>query len=1003
MGTRVQTMRRRRLGLLAGSVVAAFLFVGGASADDISNRLDTTVDAAAENMPLNVGGATGTTQLYVVPQGDDGKSGCNLTGSTTLTVSVSSSSTSVATVSPSSVTFTSCGATPVLTVTPVGPGTATISLTQTSNTTGGTFNLAPATFTVTVTAPTPSNTAPSVAVAGVTGGASYPKGSVPAATCQVTDAEDGPSSFAAALTAISGPYAADGIGNRTASCSYTDHGGLTATASETYAIVDQSAPSIGYVLSPAAPDGTNGWYRTGVTLTWTVEDAQSSLTKTGCVDQTVSSDQDATVYSCSATSAGGTAGPLTVSIKRDAAAPNVSCGTADGAWHADDVAIACTAFDTLSQLLHAADGSFALTTNVADGTETDAAATGTRPVADDAGNTAAAGPIGGNRVDKKAPAVTCAAAPSTWSANDVSITCTAGDGGSGLATTADASFTLTTSVAAGVETDDAATPSKSVADAVGNTATAGPIAGLRVDKKAPHVECEAAPTAWSAGDVSISCTASDAGSGLANEADASFALSTSVAAGDETTNAATPSKAVADKVGNAATAASIAGLKVDKKKPTVSCDAAPTGWSNGNVTIGCAAADGGSGLADAADAAFSLSTSVDTGTETDDASTGSKNVADAVGNTATAGPLSGLKIDRKAPEVGCGAAPAGWSATDVSIACTAADGGSGLASSGDASFSLTTSVAPGTETAGAETAWKYVADHVGNHTAAGPIGGVRVDKKAPTVACGTADGAWHADNVSVACTAVDGGSGLRNTADASFQLATNIAEGTETQNAATNSRSVADAVGNAANAGPVGGNRIDRKAPTVTAVCPSNVLLGSSAAASWSAADGGSGVPAAHQSGSVALDTSSVGAKTATVPAGSSEDAVGNASAAATCTYAVNYRWAGFFQPVDNLPTQNTVKAGSAVPVKFSLGGYQGMSVLAAGYPTSNVAACDANATDDPLELTLTAGNSGLSYDATADQYVYVWKTDKSWAGQCRQLRVKLADGTVHAANFKLK
>jgi len=97
------------------------------------------------------------------------------------------------------------------------------------------------------------------------------------------------------------------------------------------------------------------------------------------------------------------------------------------------------------------------------------------------------------------------------------------------------------------------------------------------------------------------------------------------------------------------------------------------------------------------------------------------------------------------------------------------------------------------------------------------------------------------------------------------------------------------------------------------------------------------------------------------------------------------------------------VKAGSAVPVKFSLGGYQGMSVLAAGYPTSNVAACNAEAGDDPLELTLTAGSSGLNYDAAADQYVYVWKTDKSWAGQCRQLRVKLADGTVHAANFKLK
>ena len=1003
MATRGQTKQRCRLGLLVGSVAAAFLFAGGASADDIPNNLDATVDAVAEVMALNAGGASGTTQLRVVTQNGDGKNGCNLTGGTTLVVSVTSSNPSAATVSPTSVTFTSCGATPTLTVTPHAPGSATISLAQTSNNTGGTFNLAPATFTVNVTAPTPANTAPSVSLGGVTGGSSYAKGAVPAATCQVTDAEDGASSFGATLSAISGPYSANGVGQQTASCSYTDAGGLTASASETYSIVDSSAPSIGYVLGPATPDGLNGWYRGGVTLTWTVDDPESSLTKTGCADQAVSADQAANEYSCSATSAGGTTGPVTVTIKRDGTAPTVSCGAADALWHADDVAIACSAFDTLSQLLDSADASFVLTTSVADGTETDVAATGSRSVADGAGNASVAGPIGGNKVDKKAPTITCDAAPSGWSANDASIVCNAGDGGSGLAAAGDASFTLTTSVAAGVETDDAVTGSRDVADAVGNTASAGPVGGARVDKRAPTVACDAAPTSWSAVDVSIGCTASDGGSGLANDLDASFALSTSVAAGEETAGAATPSRVVEDKVGNAATAGPIAGLKVDRKKPTIACDAVPTTWSADNVSIACTASDGGSGLADSGDAVFGLSTTVDSGAETDAASTGSRSVADAVGNTATAGPLTGLKIDRKAPVVTCDDAPLGWSATDVSIACTAADAGSGLANAGDASFSLKTTVTPGAETAGAETAWKWVVDHVGNQTAAGPISGVRVDKKAPTVACGSADGAWHAANVAVACTAADGGSGLANAADASFQLETNVAAGTETSNAATNARSVADAVGNAASAGPVFGNRIDRKAPTVTPVCPGTVLLGSSAAASWTAADGGSGVVAGHESGTVTVDSSSVGTKTATVPAGASEDAVGNASAVATCTYAVIYRWAGFFQPVDNLPTQNAVKAGSAVPVKFSLGGYQGMSVLAAGYPTSNVATCDASAADDPLELTLTAGSSGLNYDAATDQYLYVWKTDKAWAGQCRQLRVKLVDGTLHAANFKLK
>ena len=54
-----------------------------------------------------------------------------------------------------------------------------------------------------------------------------------------------------------------------------------------------------------------------------------------------------------------------------------------------------------------------------------------------------------------------------------------------------------------------------------------------------------------------------------------------------------------------------------------------------------------------------------------------------------------------------------------------------------------------------------------------------------------------------------------------------------------------------------------------------------------------------------------------------------------------------------------------------------------------------------PVEQTVTAGGSSLSYDALADQYVYVWKSDKAWAGTCRRLDVTLSDGTRHVAHFK--
>jgi hypothetical protein len=47
------------------------------------------------------------------------------------------------------------------------------------------------------------------------------------------------------------------------------------------------------------------------------------------------------------------------------------------------------------------------------------------------------------------------------------------------------------------------------------------------------------------------------------------------------------------------------------------------------------------------------------------------------------------------------------------------------------------------------------------------------------------------------------------------------------------------------------------------------------------------------------------------------------------------YTFDGFFSPVDNLPTVSVVKAGSVVPVRFSLGGDFGLDVFATDSPWS--------------------------------------------------------------------
>jgi hypothetical protein len=133
--------------------------------------------------------------------------------------------------------------------------------------------------------------------------------------------------------------------------------------------------------------------------------------------------------------------------------------------------------------------------------------------------------------------------------------------------------------------------------------------------------------------------------------------------------------------------------------------------------------------------------------------------------------------------------------------------------------------------------------------------------------------------------------------------------------------------------------------------------------------------------------------------------ATDTSSNSSTCNFnvQVSYPFTGFAQPVDAAPTFNTVSGGAGVPVRFGLGGDFGLNVFAAGYPKSQKITCDSTVAFDEIESTVTAGNSGLSYDASTDQYTYVWKTDKAWKGTCRQLTMKLADGTDKVAHFKFK
>src|SRR5215216_1320583 len=124
-------------------------------------------------------------------------------------------------------------------------------------------------------------------------------------------------------------------------------------------------------------------------------------------------------------------------------------------------------------------------------------------------------------------------------------------------------------------------------------------------------------------------------------------------------------------------------------------------------------------------------------------------------------------------------------------------------------------------------------------------------------------------------------------------------------------------------------------------------------------------------------------------------------------SFKVIYNFSGFRSPVDNpgtgeTPVFNSAKAGQSIPVKFGLGGNQDLNIIAAGYPKVTSVNCDTSATVNPIEeYAASTAEGGLNYDATADQYNYIWKTQSTYVNKCLKFDLQLTDGTSHVAYFK--
>ena len=132
-------------------------------------------------------------------------------------------------------------------------------------------------------------------------------------------------------------------------------------------------------------------------------------------------------------------------------------------------------------------------------------------------------------------------------------------------------------------------------------------------------------------------------------------------------------------------------------------------------------------------------------------------------------------------------------------------------------------------------------------------------------------------------------------------------------------------------------------------------------------------------------------------------DAAGNHSSA-NASYRVIYDFRGFLWPVRNRPAVNRARAGRVVLVRFSLGGYRGRHVLAAGYPQVAEVECGSGAEPASGEpASLIRRRWALRRSHRGHGYSLAWRTRRSWAGSCRQLLLGLADGTVRRADYRFK
>ncbi|HET6947883.1 MAG TPA: PxKF domain-containing protein, partial [bacterium] len=144
---------------------------------------------------------------------------------------------------------------------------------------------------------------------------------------------------------------------------------------------------------------------------------------------------------------------------------------------------------------------------------------------------------------------------------------------------------------------------------------------------------------------------------------------------------------------------------------------------------------------------------------------------------------------------------------------------------------------------------------------------------------------------------------------------------------------------------------------------------------------------------------------THTARAAFSESAInGLTHKASDASQAFSVRYQFTWRSPSNGGSVNTANAGSTIPLRWSMTDANGNAIANAEFSITS-APCPSAAAAGPTGKVAArfAGNSDLRYDASTNQYVFNWKTQREWAGTCRQLFVDPKDGSLHSLTFQFR